>query len=46
MLAPDRFSVFGYAHVPAFKKHQRMIDEATCPMASRVTTRPARSPTR
>ena len=31
MLAPDRFSVFGYAHVPAFKKHQRMIDEAVLP---------------
>jgi oxygen-independent coproporphyrinogen-3 oxidase len=30
-LAPDRFSVFGYAHVPAFKKHQRMIDEAVLP---------------
>ena len=27
-LRPDRFSVFGYAHVPAFKKHQRKIDEA------------------
>ena len=27
-LAPDRFSVFGYAHVPDFKKHQRMINEA------------------
>jgi oxygen-independent coproporphyrinogen-3 oxidase len=25
-LRPDRFSVFGYAHVPSFKKHQRMID--------------------
>jgi len=30
-LCPDRFSVFGYAHVPAFKKHQRMIDEAWLP---------------
>ena len=30
-LAPDRFSVFGYAHVPAFKKHQRKIDEAVLP---------------
>ena len=28
---PDRFAVFGYAHVPGFKKHQRMIDEATLP---------------
>lgn len=32
-LAPDRFSVFGYAHVPDFKKHQRMIDEAVLPDA-------------
>ncbi|MFK4510100.1 oxygen-independent coproporphyrinogen III oxidase [Bradyrhizobium daqingense] len=30
-LAPDRFSVFGYAHVPDFKKHQRMIDDAVLP---------------
>ncbi|QAU45149.1 oxygen-independent coproporphyrinogen III oxidase [Bradyrhizobium guangzhouense] len=30
-LAPDRFSVFGYAHVPGFKKHQRMISEAHLP---------------
>ncbi len=30
-LRPDRFAVFGYAHVPAFKKHQRHIDEATLP---------------
>ncbi len=30
-LRPDRFAVFGYAHVPAFKKHQRRIDEATLP---------------
>jgi oxygen-independent coproporphyrinogen-3 oxidase len=30
-LRPDRFSVFGYAHVPAFKKHQRKIDEAALP---------------
>lgn len=30
-LGPDRFSVFGYAHVPAFKKHQRMIDENHLP---------------
>jgi oxygen-independent coproporphyrinogen-3 oxidase len=27
-LRPDRISVFGYAHVPWFKKHQKMIDEA------------------
>ena len=30
-LRPERFSVFGYAHVPAFKKHQRQIDEAALP---------------
>ncbi len=30
-LRPDRFSVFGYAHVPSFKKHQRKIDEAALP---------------
>jgi oxygen-independent coproporphyrinogen-3 oxidase len=27
-LRPERFAVFGYAHVPSFKKHQRKIDEA------------------
>ncbi|MEK1933324.1 MAG: oxygen-independent coproporphyrinogen III oxidase [Pararhizobium sp.] len=26
-MRPDRFAVFGYAHVPNFKKHQRLIDE-------------------
>jgi oxygen-independent coproporphyrinogen-3 oxidase len=30
-LRPDRFSVFGYAHVPAFKKHQRKIREEWLP---------------
>jgi oxygen-independent coproporphyrinogen-3 oxidase len=30
-LSPERFSVFGYAHVPTFKKHQRMIDENVLP---------------
>lgn len=30
-LRPDRLSVFGYAHVPGFKKHQRRIDEADLP---------------
>lgn len=30
-LAPDRMAVFGYAHVPWFKKHQKMIDEAELP---------------
>ena len=30
-LQPDRISVFGYAHVPWFKKHQKMISEAELP---------------
>ncbi|MCX8474782.1 MAG: oxygen-independent coproporphyrinogen III oxidase [Sphingomonas sp.] len=30
-LLPDRFAVFGYAHVPGFKIHQRKIDEASLP---------------
>jgi oxygen-independent coproporphyrinogen-3 oxidase len=30
-LVPDRFAVFGYAHVPSFKLHQRKIDEAALP---------------
>jgi oxygen-independent coproporphyrinogen-3 oxidase len=30
-LRPDRLSVFGYAHVPTFKKHQRKINEAWLP---------------
>jgi oxygen-independent coproporphyrinogen III oxidase len=30
-LRPDRFSVFGYAHVPTFKKHQRRISETWLP---------------
>jgi len=32
-MRPDRISVFGYAHVPGFKKHQRMIDEDALPDA-------------
>ncbi|MCW3836265.1 oxygen-independent coproporphyrinogen III oxidase [Sphingomonas canadensis] len=32
-LGPDRLSVFGYAHVPGFKQHQRRIDEAALPGA-------------
>jgi oxygen-independent coproporphyrinogen III oxidase len=28
---PDRFSVFGYANLPTFKKHQRKIDDASLP---------------
>ena len=30
-LQPDRLALFGYAHVPWFKKHQTMIDEAWLP---------------
>ncbi len=32
-LRPERFAVFGYAHIPAFKKHQRLIDESALPDA-------------
>jgi oxygen-independent coproporphyrinogen III oxidase len=30
-LAPDRLAVFGYAHVPWMKSHQKMIDESALP---------------
>jgi oxygen-independent coproporphyrinogen-3 oxidase len=30
-MAPDRFSIFGYAHVPDFKKHQQRIALAELP---------------
>ncbi len=30
-LRPDRIALFGYAHVPWFKKHQTMIDETALP---------------
>jgi len=33
-LAPDRLSVFGYAHMPALKPHQKRIDEAALPDGS------------
>jgi oxygen-independent coproporphyrinogen-3 oxidase len=33
-MRPDRFAVFGYAHVPSFKKHQRMIEEAALPCSA------------
>jgi len=45
-LSPSRFAVFGYAHVPWMKPHQKLIDEASLPnadlraaMAQRVTDR-------
>jgi oxygen-independent coproporphyrinogen III oxidase len=33
-LSPDRVSLFGYAHVPWLKSHQKRIDETTLPKAS------------
>ncbi len=30
-LGPDRVALFGYAHVPWMKRHQRLIDEAHLP---------------
>tara|TARA_R110002096_G_scaffold26568_4_gene81941 strand:- start:7551 stop:8894 length:1344 start_codon:yes stop_codon:yes gene_type:complete len=32
-LEPDRFSVFGYAHVPHMKKHQKLIQDEDLPNA-------------
>ena len=32
-MRPDRFAVFGYAHIPTFKKHQRLIDVKALPVA-------------
>jgi oxygen-independent coproporphyrinogen III oxidase len=33
-LAPSRLALFGYAHVPWFKPHQKLIDEDTLPGAT------------
>jgi oxygen-independent coproporphyrinogen-3 oxidase len=33
-LGPTRFAIFGYAHVPWFKSHQRLIDASTLPGAA------------
>ncbi len=33
-LKPSRLAIFGYAHVPWMKKHQRLIDAAALPGAS------------
>lgn len=33
-LAPSRLALFGYAHVPWVKSHQKMIDESALPNAS------------
>lgn len=30
-MQPDRFAIFGYAHVPWLKKHQTLIDEQALP---------------
>ncbi|MBN9669365.1 oxygen-independent coproporphyrinogen III oxidase [Roseibium aggregatum] len=32
-LSPGRIALFGYAHVPWMRKHQRLIDEAALPTA-------------
>src|SRR3546814_6994412 len=34
-LRPQRISVFGYAHVPWMKKHQKMIETAALPGTER-----------
>jgi oxygen-independent coproporphyrinogen-3 oxidase len=31
LLEPDRIALFGYAHVPWMKTHQKMIDESALP---------------
>ena len=31
LLEPQRVAVFGYAHLPGIKRHQRLIDEAALP---------------
>lgn len=33
-MVPDRIALFGYAHVPWMKTHQKMIDEAALPSAA------------
>lgn len=33
-MRPERLAVFGYAHIPSFKKHQRLIDETALPDAA------------
>lgn len=33
-LAPGRIALFGYAHVPWMRKHQRLIDETALPSAA------------
>jgi oxygen-independent coproporphyrinogen III oxidase len=33
-LRPDRIALFGYAHVPSFKPHQKLIDENALPSSA------------
>jgi oxygen-independent coproporphyrinogen-3 oxidase len=33
-LKPQRLAVFGYAHVPWFKRHQKLLDEASLPTSA------------
>jgi len=33
-LGPDRLAIFGYAHVPHFKKHMALIPESTLPVTA------------
>ena len=42
-LAPDRIALFGYAHVPWMKTHQKMIDEKALPDAAARMAQAARA---
>ena len=44
-LRPERLALFGYAHVPWMKTHQRLIDEAALP-GPQERLRPEREPRR
>jgi oxygen-independent coproporphyrinogen III oxidase len=33
-LRPERIALFGYAHVPSFKPHQKLIDESALPSSA------------
>lgn len=33
-MRPERLAVFGYAHIPSFKKHQRLIEDEALPDAA------------
>ena len=45
-LGPDRIALFGYAHVPWMKRHQRLIPEAALPDAVGAGTRSRPPPPR